>query len=765
MTSLLPGYEYDIFISYRQKDNKHDSWVTEFVDNLKGELESTFKEEISVYFDINPHDGLLETHDVDASLKEKLKCLIFIPIISRTYCDPKSFAWENEFKAFVAQASHDQFGLKVKLPDGKFSSRVLPVRIHDLEKTDIELFKSVLKGTSGGIEFIYKSSEINRPLRSKEDSPGDNLNRTFYRDQITKTALEINKIILGLKSNPEVSDKEIPVQKDREGTRVLKSARLKKNKLLIGAGILAILMLAGILAYPKIFKGDKLVRLVSKDGKIPIAIMPFQNLTNDSTLNVWQDGIQSILITSLSNSKELKVRQVGTITSILKSKGLTDYASLTPAVTGLISKKLETNVNITGSIKQSGSTIRVNAQLVGTKTGEAFRSFQIDGTADSILTTIDSLSRMIQDFLLISILQKEEPNSEHYFPVPIKSPEAYKFFIYGKKAFAKLDFPLANDMGMRALEIDSTSYFLYASIASGYYNQGVYEQAKKWCLKAYSKLDMMDICNKIFANYMCALILKTPGEAIRYAEELIDFDDQNPVSHYGLGDLYLAMHQYKKAIPEFEKSLEIYKKWESKPGWVANYTEVGDAYHGTGQYKNEKKLYRKAELDFPDDEWLIQNQAILALTEKDTVAANRYIEKYISIGKNQLWTEAVISNNLAFIYNRGGFLDKAEEFYRQANSLAPPEMSGFLRNLAFFLIDKDRNVDEGLKLVEKYIKLKSENYLILDVKGCGLYKKGKYQEALEILQKSWDLRMKNAVYDYDASLHLEIAKKAVANQK
>ena len=97
MSSLIKGYNYDIFISYRQKDNKHDGWVTEFVDNLKGELESTFKEDISVYFDINPHDGLLETHDVDESLKEKLKCLIFIPIISRTYCDPKAFAWENEF--------------------------------------------------------------------------------------------------------------------------------------------------------------------------------------------------------------------------------------------------------------------------------------------------------------------------------------------------------------------------------------------------------------------------------------------------------------------------------------------------------------------------------------------------------------------------------------------------------------------------------------------------------------------------------------------
>ena len=27
MASLIQGYEYDIFISYRQKDNKHDGWV------------------------------------------------------------------------------------------------------------------------------------------------------------------------------------------------------------------------------------------------------------------------------------------------------------------------------------------------------------------------------------------------------------------------------------------------------------------------------------------------------------------------------------------------------------------------------------------------------------------------------------------------------------------------------------------------------------------------------------------------------------------
>ena len=201
MSSLIIGYNYDIFISYRQKDNKGDRWVSEFVEALKTELESTFKEEISVYFDINPHDGLLETHDVDASLKDKLKCLVFIPIISRTYCDPKSFAWEHEFKAFVEQASKDQIGLKVKLPNGNVANRVLPISIYDLDSADIKLCETVLDGVLRGIEFIYKSAGVNRPL-TPSDNPDKNLHKTFYRDQINKVANAIKEIIRGLKNEP-----------------------------------------------------------------------------------------------------------------------------------------------------------------------------------------------------------------------------------------------------------------------------------------------------------------------------------------------------------------------------------------------------------------------------------------------------------------------------------------------------------------------------------------------------------------------------------
>lgn len=201
MASLIPGYEYDIFISYRQKDNKHDGWVAEFVDNLKGELESMFKDEVSVYFDINPSDYLLESYDIGSSLKDKLKCLIFIPIISRTYCDPKSFAWDNELLAFVNQASADKFGFKIKLPNGNFANRVLPIRIHDLDVADVKLFESVVGGFLRSIDFVYKETGVNRQLRVKDDDIIKSPGQILYRDQINKVALTIKDIIESMKGS------------------------------------------------------------------------------------------------------------------------------------------------------------------------------------------------------------------------------------------------------------------------------------------------------------------------------------------------------------------------------------------------------------------------------------------------------------------------------------------------------------------------------------------------------------------------------------
>ena len=179
MSSIIPGYEYEIFISYRKKDNKRDGWVTEFVETLKDEIEATFKEDISIYFDENPHDGLHETHDIDGSLKEKVKCLVFIPIVSQTYCDLNAFAWQKEFLTFLDFVKKDKYGLDIKLSDGNVAKRVLPLRIHEIEQTDQKLFEEKILGVMRPVDFIYKETGVNRPLLPGDDK-NENQNQNHH---------------------------------------------------------------------------------------------------------------------------------------------------------------------------------------------------------------------------------------------------------------------------------------------------------------------------------------------------------------------------------------------------------------------------------------------------------------------------------------------------------------------------------------------------------------------------------------------------------
>jgi len=556
----------------------------------------------------------------------------------------------------------------------------------------------------------------------------------------------------------------IPVQDIIENNSV-KSARKTSLSIIAGVSLLAILLgTVGIFIYNKINKSVRLENPVSSDERISLAIMPFYNMTNDVSWNIWQEGIQTCLITSLSNYEELKVRQIETVNRLLEGKGLSNYGSISPSVAGDISQKIDASVFIVGSINQAGRTIRVNAQIIKSNTEEAIKSFQIDGTSEEILHMIDSLSIMVKNSLIISELEKVGPPAIHErYLRTVKSPEAYRYFIQGQIAFYENDFPTAIDWFSQALEIDSTLLGAIVKISLSYYNDNNYEQGKEWCLRYFKYEDKLNILDKTWANFVFALYFQTPNERLKYIGRLEDIEDQNPLIYFNSGDAYLEIFQYDKAIIEFEKALALFHKWDIKPFWGAFYYELGQAYHKSGQYKKEKKLYRKAEHDFPDDPGLMDQQAYLALTLKDTAAANRYIEKWISIRKEQSWSDASIAGYLAYIYLMADDPDRAVEYFRQALSLEP-ESPDRMMYLAYVLIDKDRNINEGMELAEKVLKTDPGYFNGLFVKGVGLYKQGKFTEALELLQKSWDLRMQHSIYNHTAFLRLEEAKKAVASQ-
>jgi tetratricopeptide (TPR) repeat protein len=119
--------------------------------------------------------------------------------------------------------------------------------------------------------------------------------------------------------------------------------------------------------------------------------------------------------------------------------------------------------------------------------------------------------------------------------------------------------------------------------------------------------------------------------------------------------------------------------------------------------------------------------------------------------------DPTLANTLGNVYYHSHLLDKAEEYFRKSIKLEPGEPE-WLNTLAYLLIDHERNIGEGLELVDKALELSPDDYQYLDTKGWGLYKQGDYQEALEILERSWELK---PTYDHDIFLHLEEAKNAV----
>ena len=531
---------------------------------------------------------------------------------------------------------------------------------------------------------------------------------------------------------------------------------LKPSYILNAVLVIAVI----ILAYPKIFKGDKLNRLRSSDERISVAVMPFLNLTNDTTWNIWQEGIQFNLISSLSGSSELKVKQTELTNSLLQSKGYTNFSLLTPSVGKDISKDLDANVFIYGTVNKNGEKIRIGTQLIDSKTEEVLKSFHLDGRADNVLNITDSLSFLLRSYLVISRLKKE---IDVQFQNGLSnSIEASKNFILGYKAFNKYDNLSAIKSFTQAIKIDSNFILAYFWLSMSYANQGMFNQAEKWALEMNKNKDKLSFEFKIWANLLSAkYVEKSKTEELKFAKQLLETDERIPSTHWAVGLPYYEMHQYNNAIPEFEKTLDIYHGWNTKPMNAYYYEVLVDSYHETARYQKEKELLSKAKEDFPNDPGLIRRQIILSFNDGDTTTANINIQRYVSILEENSISETEINLRLAQIYWVAGYIEKAEENFRQALN-KQPENPLVMNNLAYFLIESGRNLTEGLRLAAKALKSDPGCYECLDTEGWGLYETGKFKEALEYLQKAWDLK---PVYNHRIFLHLGAAKKAVAGLK
>lgn len=455
MAALILSFEYDIFISYRHNDNQ-DGWVTDFVLNLEKELKATIKEPLSIYFDKNPHDGLLETHNVDKSLEGKLKSLVFIPIISQTYCAPKSFAWQNEFCAFNIAAHDDQFGMEILLPSGNSANRILPVRIHDIEHSDVRQIETELGTKLRSIDFVFSAAGVNRPLFAHEDHPHDNQNKTYYRDQINKVALAVKELILGMKS-PQIL-KEIRNNPSQSS----KGSKIRNRPLTVIYAALAVFI--GYYVYEKIVSFKKPAVRETKDLPKSIAVLPFDNLSNDPNQEYFCDGTTAQVISSLARLKDIKV---------IARTSVQQYKKTTKTISQ-IGRELNVSHVLESAVQKSGNKIRVTAHLISVKDESPLWTEDFDNKWMSDIFEIqDEVVRKIAATLKtkLSSVEKERLVSEKS-----RSLEAYEHYLKGEYIHANhfgpahldTDFKNAEREFKTAIKLDSTFATAYAALANLY---------------------------------------------------------------------------------------------------------------------------------------------------------------------------------------------------------------------------------------------------------------------------------------------------------
>ncbi len=541
----------------------------------------------------------------------------------------------------------------------------------------------------------------------------------------------------------------------------------KRRKLRAGDVIIVVLIVVvGILAYPKIFINDKFEDVRDADGRISIAVMPFENLTGDTTLNWFQRGISTLIINGLGNSSELAVRDDHTVYEVIESMNQVYTAVISQSQAREVAKKVRAETYISGSFQGREGTYWILANFIDTESGEIICTDKIEGDLKSseYLDLANSLCNRIKDYLEIQVLKQ---NVDYDFrEAYTESAEAYRYFIEGMNSILTLDYESAIESLKKALEIDSTFALASFYIAYAYAFDVIYdyqpEQRNIWIQKAYMTKDRLQSEYQLWLDMWYAMFIsKNLQEIATYCSLLEEFEIESRLYWFNLGVMYsYLLQQYDKGIKAFEKVEEINLERGGDWKYVNYYYLYGSALHNAGKHEKEKEISEIGAKLFPGWARITMNQAICALWRGDTIEANLYLRESKSICIKFGFSKSWIENSLGSIYQEANIIDQAEVHFRNAYKLNPQNIDA-ISSLANLLIDNDINVDAGMELIQKGLEIDPDDPKFLQGKGWGFYKQGKFEEAEKLLKMA---KEKSLEFNYDLYQKIQEVEQILASQ-
>jgi TolB-like protein/Tfp pilus assembly protein PilF len=387
-----------------------------------------------------------------------------------------------------------------------------------------------------------------------------------------------------------------------------------------------------------------------------IAVLPFENLSDEKENAYFADGIQDDVLTNLSKISDLRVISR---TSVMQYRGR-------PTNLREIGKALGVSNILEGSVRRSGNKVRVNVQLIDANTDEHVWATDYDREVDvtDVFAIQSDLAREIGNALQAKLSPAEKSQMTRK---PTENGEAYLAFVQAHDLSCAMEdltkLKQSEQLYQRAIELDPNFALALAR----------YSQLESWMLRTHDASS------------------DHRGKARTLAQRALQLQPDLPEAHLALGfSYYYGDNNYEAALKEFEIAQR------ALPNESEVYLAIGAIQRRQGKWAESTANLEKAVSLNPKDSWPLQNLAFNYQMLRNFDAANKTIDRALQIDPKgiSLWT---IKAKLAI--GEKGDLSVGEKLLEKAKSfpMSSEERLKMIGGQANFLLAQ-RKYQEVLQL-------------------------------------------------------------------
>jgi len=391
-------------------------------------------------------------------------------------------------------------------------------------------------------------------------------------------------------------------------------------------------IVAGIAVVSLFFGGYMMYRMKMaknqvgiKTGQIKsIAVLPFDNLSDEPGQESFAASMQDVLITNLWKISSLRVPGK---TSVNKYKQ-------TEKTIPEIARELNVDALIEGFVYRVGDTVRINVQLIR---GESDEHIWADDYVEKIENIIFLQSKLAQDIaekINIAVKPEEQKHLAESYKV---DPEAYNYYLLGNDYFKHKDeknIRIAQQMYEKAVESDPKFALAYAKLSQTHTDMYFwhYDRTDKQLTKAKEYIDRALVLNSDLPEVHLAF-------GWYFYHGLMDFE--RALEHYTIvrkiqpnnSELIASIAYVQRRMGKFEEAATNLKKAsEIDPSYYAQPIGLGLTYEYLRRYPEAMESYNKAISRAPDSDMAYRSKASLYVRWKGNIEKAREVIEYA--GKN-----------------------------------------------------------------------------------------------------------------------------------